>query len=116
VLKVMLLVRRKEGMTREQFREYYERNHAVLAARHMSRCVRYVRNHVREEPSGPQDFDVITEFWFDIEPTAEALYAMADAATVALLEEDEERFMDRASMRVITVWEDETDPSELQGG
>jgi uncharacterized protein (TIGR02118 family) len=67
MLKLMLLVRRKAGMSRAEFRDYYESTHAPLAAGVMGRCKRYVRNFVTEEPSGPQDFDVITEFWFDVE-------------------------------------------------
>jgi hypothetical protein len=48
----------------------------------MGRCKRYVRNFVTEEPSGPQDFDVITEFWFDVEGSyAEASQQLSDAAT-----------------------------------
>jgi len=110
----MLLVRRRDGLSREQFREYYETKHAVLAASSMPKCVRYVRNFVQDEPSGPQDFDVITEFWFDVEGSwDEAIPAMTDHATRQMLAVDEANFMDRASMRVVTVAECETDPATL---
>jgi uncharacterized protein (TIGR02118 family) len=109
MFKLMLLVRRKAGMSRAEFRDYYESTHAPLAAGVMRRCTRYVRNFVTEEPSGPQDFDVITEFWFDVEGSyAEASQQLSDAATRELLEADEARFMDRASMRVVVVDERES--------
>jgi uncharacterized protein (TIGR02118 family) len=115
MVEVMLLVRRKEGMSRDAFREYYENKHAVLAARTMASCTRYVRNFVHEEPSGPQDFDVITEFWFDVDGGFEAVTGLADAATQRVLAEDEAQFMDRGSMRVITVVEHETASAQLSG-
>jgi uncharacterized protein (TIGR02118 family) len=93
--KIMLLVRRQEGMSRAEFREYYEKNHAVLASRTMKKCVRYVRNYVVEEPGGEQDFDVITEFWFDDNIPGEQTYDQ-------VLIDDELKFMDRASMRLAT--------------
>jgi len=112
----MLLVRRKEGTDREEFRRYYESNHAPLAAGLMVRCKRYIRNFVKEELSGPLDFDVITEFGFDVDgPWAEAQKMLADAVTQSTLEEDEARFMDRASMRVLLVDERESDPAQLLG-
>ena len=116
MIKLMLLVRRKAGMSRADFRAYYEATHAPLAAGVMAKCVKYVRNFVAEEPTGPADFDVITEFWFDVAgPYAVSRGELADTSTHALLAQDEERFMDRDSMRVIIVEERETEPMNLLG-
>ena len=82
----------------------------------MRRCTKYVRNFVDEEVSGPQDFDVITEFWFDVDgPWEEARRSLTDPAVGRLLEQDELRFMDRESMRVFTVDECESDSVLLLG-
>jgi uncharacterized protein (TIGR02118 family) len=114
--KLVLLVRRKDGMNRDEFRRYYESTHAPLAAGLMAKCTHYVRNFVDEEVSGPLDFDVVTEFWFDAEGSfQDAMAPLASAATMQTLEEDEARFMDRASMRFFTVDECPTDPAILQG-
>jgi len=116
MLKLMLLVRRKPGTTREAFRDYYESIHAPLASGVMAGCKRYLRNFVIEEPGGSQDFDVITEFWFDLEgPFAKAAKRISTEATRAVLEADEARFMDRGSMRVVVVDERESDPAGLLG-
>jgi hypothetical protein len=116
MIKVMLFVSRKDGLSRQEFREYYETGHAVLAASKMDKCVKYVRNFVDEEITGPIGFDVVTEFWFDVEGSwAEGIVGMTDDATRLVLEADEAKFMDRASMRVITVYEHESDPSALLG-
>lgn len=116
MLKLMLHVRRKEGLTREEFRQYYESTHAPLASGVMATCKKYVRNFVIEEPHGTQGFDCVTEFWFDIDgPFSEATGRLTDAAQAALLAEDEARFMDRDSMRIVIVEEAESDPALLKG-
>jgi uncharacterized protein (TIGR02118 family) len=110
------MVRRKPGIDRAEFREYYERVHAPLAASLMQRCKRYVRNFVEDEPAGGMDFDVITEFWFEGEGNwADLRGQFANAETSAILAEDEARFMDRSSMRIVVVRESETEPAILLG-
>lgn len=116
MIKLMLVATRREGMSREEFRDYYESKHVPLVARVMAHCKRYVRNFVDEEISGPQPFDVVSEFWFDLDgPWQEAQAQLTNAAGVAALEEDEAQFMDRASVRLFTVRECETPPEQLLG-
>ena len=116
MVKLILLVRRKPGTDRKAFQRYYEFTHAPLASSVMRQCKKYVRNFVSEELSGPLDFDVITEFWFDADgPWEEAQRNLSDPGIQQLLEDDELRFMDRSSMRVFTVDECESDPGQLLG-
>ncbi len=58
----MLLVNRKAGVSREEFRRHYEDVHAPLAARHLQHLVRYVRNYVSDQLRSDFDCDVVTEF------------------------------------------------------
>ena len=44
MIKIMLLVNRKSGISREEFRRHYEEVHAPLASSHLRHLVRYVRN------------------------------------------------------------------------
>lgn len=116
VIKLILVVRRKPGMTREAFVSYYESTHAPLAASVMLKCKKYVRNFVAEELTGALNFDVMTEFWFDVDGSwEETRESLTDAATRQLLEEDEARFMDRSSMRVFLADERPTAPHSLLG-
>jgi uncharacterized protein (TIGR02118 family) len=116
MIKLILLVCRKPGMNREAFKTYYESTHAPLAASLMHKCTKYVRNFVSEELTGPLDFDVITEFWFDVDgPWEEAHKSLTDAAARQSLEHDEERFMDRSSMRVFVSDERVMEPKRLLG-
>jgi uncharacterized protein (TIGR02118 family) len=114
MIKVVLLVRRKPGISREEFRRYYEGRHAPLAASQLRSCVRYVRNFVVEDLSGEPDFDCVTEFWYELDgPWRAARDHIASEASRQALAEDEARFMDRASMRVVVVAECETPPASL---
>jgi hypothetical protein len=45
MIKVLLMVGRKSGITVEQFRDYYEGNHASLAVRTLPASRKYARNY-----------------------------------------------------------------------
>ena len=114
MIKVVLLVRRKPGLSREEFRGYYESRHAPLAASQLRCCVRYVRNFVVEDVAGQPDFDCVTEFWYELDgPWREARDHIASEASRQTLAADEAKFMDRGSMRVVVVSECETPAASL---
>jgi uncharacterized protein (TIGR02118 family) len=106
-IKSVVLLRRKPGMTREEFVDYYENHHVPLALGLMPSISRHVRNYVNHdtvssrrqasgENSGPAPyFDVITEVWFDDEAAHRAFRdALSDPEVVRVLQEDEDRFLD----------------------
>lgn len=101
--KVMLFVKRKPGLTREQFRDRYESGHAPLAIQHLQYLRRYVRNFIIpvkgwEDP----EFDCVTEFWFDDEhgwKETSKSYVNSDIGKILIADEDE--FMDRSTMRMV---------------
>jgi len=109
MIKLLMLVSRKQGTSREDFRNYYERAHAPLAAGLMAHCKRYVRNFVADEPTGPVGFDAVTEMWFDVDgPWDVAKKSLSDANSAQILAQDEVQFIDRAATRIFTVHEHET--------
>ena len=100
--KLILFVKRKEGLTHEQFREHYERTHAPLAKSRLAPqwLVRYQRNFLTAFPGQPEPpYDCVTEFWFEDQAALEACLAWVRTDEGGLLARDEENFMDRASMR-----------------
>jgi uncharacterized protein (TIGR02118 family) len=112
VVKVLLFIRRKDGLSREAFRERYESGHAPLARRTLPLLRRYARNYVTaESPGWEPDFDVVTEFWFDSWEDWETTKAFAASEPGQVLANDEEVFMDRQSMRVVVVDLLESDPT-----
>lgn len=118
MIKVMLFVKRREGFTREQFRDRYEAGHVPLAIAELQHLRRYARNFVTPVRGLPEpDFDVVTEFWFDDWAAWKATSAFAmDAETGRTLAEDEAVFMDRASMRFVVVEEHVADVAAVRAG
>jgi uncharacterized protein (TIGR02118 family) len=116
MVKIMLLVSRKDGVSPEEFREHYETIHAPLAARHLPHLVRYVRNYAVDRFGGAMDCDCVTEFWFDHPgPWRKARTQILRQDILDLFAADEEQFMDRSSMRTLVVEEGETAAADLQG-
>ncbi len=102
--KTLLQAARLDTLTRPQFQDYYEHGHAVLARKLMApHFLGYSRNHVLESltPGWQPDFDVITEFSFD----SNDLDVSPDELRYMI--RDEETFFDRASLRFVTVEEED---------
>lgn len=123
-----LLVRLQEWAGRpeispEAFREYYETVHARIGEEIASKVgvCRYFRRYVdRLSPAGAADvhafpYDVITEVWFDNREDFErAVSSVPQGELPDGVASDEERFLDRAKTRFITVEECESDLEVLR--
>ena len=113
--KILLLMKRKPGMSVEDFREYYETKHIPLCLPYMSGIIRYIRRYLEPQPhaeSGTNEelpYDVITEMWFDDEKRYKqsAAYLSTTVLPDEIIE-DESRFFHRPTMRMATVVECET--------
>jgi hypothetical protein len=111
--KIVSLVKRKPGLTREQFKNYYETTHSKLGDKYLPPyCTKYLRRYL--EPVGhpitgsPEgfDYDCITEMWFPDEATYKAFTASVTAPEIAkVVIEDEEKLVDRAKTRRYVVEE-----------
>lgn len=116
VIKVITLLTRKPGMSREAFIEYYESNHRLIGEKYLGGyAVKYQRRYLAPVDadvlnSADLPFDVLMEIWF---PDRAAMdKAMALLGTEAAQEEivaDEERVFDRALIRSYVVEEYESD-------
>lgn len=93
MIKIMLLVSRKDGVSPEEFRDHYETIHAPLAANHLPYLARYVRNYAVDRFGGDIDCDCVTEFWFDHPgPWREARKKILRQDILDLFAADEEQF------------------------
>ncbi len=120
-MKMVILFRRKQELTPEQFREYYETKHAPLALRLFSYMKDYRRNYIRhdllhrravgETIKAPLDFDAITEIAFASKNDYDRMVSdMTDPAVREQVVEDEKRFLDRSATVVFLVDEETTRP------
>ncbi len=101
MLKVMTLFLKRPGMSRRQFRDYYEGNHVAmgLAANKYFGFTKYVRNHVVAAQASPParafpEFDAFSEYTFkDVDVAVKAQEYMLTPGGKALAE-DELNFLD----------------------
>lgn len=113
MIKMVALMKRKPGLSLEQFIERYEQYHAPFAKPHMPHAVRYERRFLRPLGNpltggdGESVFDVLTEVWFPDRAALEAdLGHIATPEMMAAFAADEEPLFDRAHHRLFLI-EDE---------
>jgi uncharacterized protein (TIGR02118 family) len=112
---VMVLIKRKPGMSMEDFIAYYEHRHAPLGLSKVPNLKRYVRHFLRPfgndtyATAGDSTYDVVTELGFDDEADfRQAMAYLADPDTAAIIQADEAHLFDRASIRFMVVESHET--------
>jgi hypothetical protein len=112
MLKVMLFMKRKPGLTLEEFIEHYERVHVPLALQHARNLVHYERHYLRPGrfvPFGDEvvepDYDVVTELWYDDEAAFDAQQELLrrHPGVLADIVADEEQLFDRTKSRFAVV-------------
>ena len=110
-VKLATLLKRKQGMSVEDFQRYYENHHAKLI-RLLPGVRRYFRRYLHplaaqpvhiDKPQDEQEFDVITELWFATRQDMEtALARLAEPEIAAIFREDEEKLFDRSRRHIRT--------------
>ena len=116
MIKLISLIPRKPGLTRQQFIDHYEAVHAPLALSLFPQIARYVRNY----PTGDDNmhyagkidcpglpYDAVTEQWFSDRAAYDAMMRSfaSDPARFKDLSEDEDRFIDKGRMIMFLVEE-----------
>ena len=104
--KILIFLKRRPGMSVEEFREYYENHHRPLVKQYSSGLSRYVRRyleplpHIDTKEMMEPEFDVVTELWCANRQAFDGLLGMVKFGTLpAEVLEDEERVFDRPKTR-----------------
>ena len=115
MFKLIILAKRKPGMSMDQFRDYYEKRHAVLVRTMTPTMRRYRRNYLTPLDSAlaagdAASYDCVTEAWFDSEAAFQSSLQslVADTQKTTALAKDEENLFDRSMIRIFTAVEVET--------
>ena len=123
MIKVVTLLTRKPGMSREAFIEHYETHHRKIGEKYLSGfAVKYQRRYLqsagfRGQEGATLPFDVLMEIWYPDQDTLDAALAVlsTDEAQAEIMA-DEERLFDRDLIRSYTVEEYESDMPAVQTG
>ena len=123
MIKVVTLLTRKPGMSREAFIEHYETNHRKIGEKYLSGfATKYQRRYMqsaglREQDGDAPPFDVLMEIWYpDQEALNGALAVLSTEEAQAEIAADEERLFDRKLIRSYTVEEYESEMPVVEAG
>lgn len=118
MVKIIYFLKRKEGITHEQFREHYESSHVVLAKKYIGHLLNdYVRNYPTfallnpsniPEGTEPEPYDIgydcITEMHVEGQAAIDEMTRIFNDPEVnPVLVEDELKFLDRDATVMIMV-------------
>lgn len=116
MIKLITLLKRKPGMTLEEFIEYYEGNHRLIGEKYLrGHASHYVRRYLHPTPDPASgelreaDYDVLMEIWFPDQTAFEAaMVAVTQPEAAREIAEDEARLFDPAKRSTFTVEEFES--------
>ena len=94
MIKAISLLKRKPGISLEEFCKHYEEVHVPLAMKHFP-FQKYARNYIASPGAEELGFDCITEVWFETMKDCEAAAAFSTSKDYKVISDDEEKFMDR---------------------
>ena len=114
MVKLICFVRRKPGMSPEEFHRYWRERHGPLVAstRSGSHVIRYEQNHRALDDYGREggsEFDGVTEQWFS---SLEDFHASIQEDDYQLIAEDIPKFMDTENI----VWIMTEEPDVIVDG
>jgi EthD domain len=118
VHKLVIMLRRRAGMSRQEFIDYYENHHSKIGEKHLKGgpIVKYMRRYLNPIPNpmtgkvDEPEYDALLEMWFkDVEQWTFAIGLLSKPDVMKLITEDEEKFLDRSRIRAFIVDERESD-------
>ena len=123
MIKVVTLLTRKPGMSREAFIEHYETHHRKIGEKYLSGfATKYQRRYMQSAGFRKQDgdappFDVLMEIWYpDQEALNGELAVLSTEEAQAEIAADEERLSDRELIRSYTVEEYASEMPVVEAG
>ena len=115
MIKVVTLLTRKPGMSREAFIEHYESHHRKIGEKYLGGfAVKYQRRYLqsagfRDQEGDAPPFDVLMEIWYPDQETFAACGKKLSEPDIAReIREDEKKLFDTRYMRSYLVNEHES--------
>jgi uncharacterized protein (TIGR02118 family) len=121
MIKLVCLMKRRAGMTFEEFVEHYETRHRPLVLSFNPRARRYARRYLQPHSnlvySAQEDspYDVITEIWFDTpDEFDQGIGRMATPEAAAAIAADSDRLFDMSKAHFFTVVDERFDDAAVR--
>jgi hypothetical protein len=112
VHKILIFLKRRPGMTVQEFRDYYEQRHRKVIGKYLQGVSYYARRYLDPLPHldtkviHEPEFDVVTELWFESRAAFDGLVKMVSEGVLPPdVFEDEQHVFDRPRTRYFTVTE-----------
>ena len=120
MIKLIFLLKRKAGLSPEQFRAHYEDSHVKLAQLYFGHLLQgYRRNYpssatlIATGATAQFGYDAIAEMWLEDQTTLERMIAIIrDPEISRVLVSDEEEFLDREATLMLVCDEVDTGTKE----
>lgn len=117
MFKMIGLLKRKPGLTHQEFKQYYESHHRVIGEKYLTgRAVKYMRRYLTGFPDiitgkiPEQPYDVVLEIWYPDKATFEKTSVELAAPEVATeIAADEDKLFDRNKNAFFYVDESESE-------
>lgn len=126
MVKIVALLKRKQGMSKEEFRKYYEEKHIKLCHENSrGYALDYRRNYIQDQfgagtggsefssdAAAEADYDVVTEVWFRSREEIEQMLKAVQVSSIGeAMIKDEENLFDRSAHRFMICDEVISDPA-----
>jgi hypothetical protein len=106
MIKLVMPMKRRPGMSIPEFREYYETKHRLIGEKYLRGFAeKYMRRFTnptmdRDGVMRDPEYDVFLEIWYPDQETLEACgKKLSDPAVAQEIREDEEKIFDMGFMR-----------------
>jgi hypothetical protein len=108
LLKLVALLKRRPGMTLEEFRDYYETTHSKfaeplkggLAVRYVRRYFTPIKHPLLDVEAEEPEFDAMMEMWFKDQAQFEAaMKVFSDPVLSKAIKDDESNLFDVSKIR-----------------
>lgn len=105
MIKVIILVYRKKGISPKQFLSYWQDKYGPLAVESIPDVLHYAQNHPIVRAGFEDDADGIVEMWFDDMDAYEEYMEWRQSDEALVVKESEDKFLDESRTRWYVVEE-----------
>jgi uncharacterized protein (TIGR02118 family) len=98
MIKSLTLLKKKAGLTREEFLRHWKEIHGPLAAKMIPERRKYMQCHPIGIPGVELEIDGIAEFWWDDLKSYQNYITWRKSKEAKVLVEDEKKFIDMSTM------------------